>query len=169
MSPGIVYRFEVINIDQRQREGLMIVHQGGDIAIKCPPILAVCQGVHRGLPDPDLLPFFATDYRFAQHRLQLRRLLHIPGFNCINDIEQDRAGSVVQIQTEQDDCKSCYAKSPTDHKSFIAQKIFQCIAGYHIDSKPVRIGQRAVIKPDVTFFIMKHAIAAVHLFHSRLL
>ena len=54
VTPGVVDRFKVIDIDQSEGERLMIVHQRGNIAVEGAAVLAAGERVNGRLADVGL-------------------------------------------------------------------------------------------------------------------
>ena len=68
VTPGVVDRFEVIDIDQREGERLMIVHQRGNITIEGAAVLAAGERVDGRLADVGQLALLISFNGFTQHR-----------------------------------------------------------------------------------------------------
>ena len=103
MSPGVVDRFEVIDIDQGKGERLVIVHQRGDIAVEGAAVFAASEGVDGGLANVGQFTLFVGFNGFTQHCLKARSAFDVAGFNRIDDIHQHGTGSMTQIKAEQED------------------------------------------------------------------
>ena len=103
VTPSVVDRFEVIDIDQREGERLMIVHQRGNIAIEGAAVLAAGERVDGRLADVGQLALLIGFNGFTQHRLEAGGAFDVAGFNRIDDIHQHGAGGMTQIKAEQDD------------------------------------------------------------------
>ena len=114
MAPGVVDRFKVIDIDQREGEWLVIVHQGGNIAVEGAAVFAAGESVDGRLADVGQFALFIGLNRFTQHRLKARGAFDVTGFNRIDDIHQHGTGSMTQIKTEQDNNDRCESET-ADH------------------------------------------------------
>jgi hypothetical protein len=112
VTPGVVDRFEVIDIDQRESERLMIVHQRGDIAVEGAAVFAAGERVDGRLADVGQFALLIAFNGFTQHRFQARGAFDVAGFNRIDDIHQHGTGSMTQIKAEQDDDDRGEGKPP---------------------------------------------------------
>ncbi|KGB10627.1 hypothetical protein DR73_4595 [Enterobacteriaceae bacterium ATCC 29904] len=144
---------------------MVIVYQGGDIGIKGASIFTTGQRINGGLSHPGELPLLITLNGFAQHCLQARGLLHVTGFNGVDDIHQHASRGMTQVQAKKQNGNGRKGKAPGHNVGFMTDQGIERRTGDPINNEPVGIRKRVVIIPGVSGFIVNMSLAAGHLLH----
>ncbi len=97
-----------------------------------------------------------------QHHFKAGRTVSVAGLDSVDDIHQDTAGSMTQIQTEGDDDKPGQRKAPGDDDTFMLCQYAERMAGDFINHEPVGVGERVVVIPGAATFIENFALTSRH-------
>ena len=97
-----------------------------------------------------------------QHHLKAGRAVGIAGFDGVDDIHQNAAGGMTQIQAEGDDDQAGQREAPGDDDALMLRQHTERMAGDFIDNEPVRIGERIVVIPGPALLIEYLAFTRCH-------